>query len=221
MLKLQRCLISSPRDRDMSHAISMGRLGCSPARSEWCRAPGSAAQPAKHPEFGLGAASHCLLAKYARFPHPPQPPPQNSTFCHLHFFITSILMNSWQISDSCFHSFTFADGNILAYLKKKKLEVDTFWNFGTKMLCISFNISYIICRWKTQDQFKPGAQLGYSETFSMHSFYVLHLVRALLHFVITWSYQFSSQMGFWDKIPEQDKIPVREYYFKLELELDS
>lgn len=133
------------------------------------------------------------------------------------FFITSMLMNSWQISDSCFHSFTFADGNILAYLKKRSWRWTLFENLAQKMLCISFNISCIICKWKTWDQFKPGAQLGYSETFSMHSFYVLHLVRALLHFVITWSSQFSSQVGFWDKVLEQ----VREYYFKLELELDS
>lgn len=198
-------------------SLSMGRLGCSPARCEPCRVPGSAAQPAEASWVWSRCSFSLPSGKICTIPPPSTTSSQNPTFCHLHFFITSMLMNSWQISDPCFHSFTFADGNILAYLKKKKLEVDTFWKFGTKTLCISFNISCIICRWKTRDQFKPGAQLGYSETFRMHSFCVLHLVRALLHFVITWSSQFSSQMGFWDKTLEQ----VREYYFKLELELDS
>lgn len=116
-----------------------GRLGFTPAGREWCRAPGSAAQPAEAYEFGLGAASHCLLAKYACFPHSLQPPPQNPTFCHLHFFITSMLMNSWRISDSCFHSFTFADGNILAYLKKRSWRWTLFENLAQK--CYAFHLT--------------------------------------------------------------------------------
>lgn len=103
------------RDRALSHAVSMGKLGCSPARREWCRAPGSAetSQVWSGCRFSLPSGKICTI------PHPPPPPPQNPTFCHLYFFITTMLMNSWQISDSCFHSFTFADGNILAYLKKR------------------------------------------------------------------------------------------------------
>lgn len=154
----------------------------------------------KHPEFGLGRCSFSLPSgKYAPFPHPPQPPPKTQPSVTCIFFITSMLMNSWQISDSCFHSFTFADGNILAYLKKKKLEVDTFWKLGMKMLCISFNISCIIiivCRWKTQDQLKPRAQLGYSETFTiplMFCIWLEHCCILLSHealsFLLKWDFE--------------------------------
>lgn len=144
-----------------------GRLGFTPAGREWCRAPGSAAQPAEAYEFGLGAASHCLLAKYACFPHSLQPPPQNPTFCHLHFFYYEHVDE--QLTDFRFmlSQLHFRRWQYSSIFKKKKLEVDTFWKFSTKMLCISFNISCIIHRWKTGDQFKPGAQLGYSETFRM------------------------------------------------------
>lgn len=64
-LKLQRCLISSPRDRDVSHAVSMeGWDALQPGVSG---AELLALQHIlqKNPEFGLGAASHCLLTKHA------------------------------------------------------------------------------------------------------------------------------------------------------------
>ena len=142
------------RRRSVTHQLTPW---CAPARREWCRAPGSPARPAEAPQAVVYV--RLLIAFWQKgtcFPHPLQPPPQNPAFCHLPFFSMSMLMNSWQISDSHFHSFAFTDGNILAYLKKK-MEVDTFWKFGTKMWCISFNIFCIICRWETGDQFKTRA----------------------------------------------------------------
>lgn len=119
ILKPQRCLIPGPSDGALPHTASEGTQGCTPARS--ASSPSPRHNLRRTLSHGLCAASRCLLVKYACFPHPLQPPPQNPAFCRLHFVIISMLMNSWQISDSYFHNFTFTDGNILAYLKKKEI----------------------------------------------------------------------------------------------------
>lgn len=129
------------------------------------------------------------------------------------FFLMSMLMNSWQISDSYFHSFTFTRGNIPLYFKKRKWRWTIFENLAPK--CYAFHLTFpeLFAGGRLESSLKPGPQLGSTKTFRIYSFYIIHLFRALLHFAITWSSQFSSQIGFGDKMLEQ----VREYYFKLNI----
>lgn len=113
---------SWPRDAGLSHAGSMGTPGWASARCERCRAPGSAAQPAEAPRaavyvrllvaFGQNTRASPALCNLL---------PQTQPAVACIFLLRSMLMNSWQISDSYFHSFTFTDGNILAYFKKKDI----------------------------------------------------------------------------------------------------
>lgn len=77
-------------------------------------------------------ASHCLLVTNVCFPRCLIASSPEATFL-LHFFLMSILMDSWQISDLCFHSFTFPGGR---FRKKKQKQTRgghflKIWNWNT------------------------------------------------------------------------------------------
>lgn len=213
-LKWQRCLIPGPRDAGLSHTRSTRNSWCAPARCDWCRAPGSTAQPAEAPWAVVWVQlltafwkNTCAFPTLCNLLLKTQP----SVACI--FFLMSMLMNSWQISDSYFHSFTFTRGNIPPYFKKRKWRWTIFENLAPK--CYAFHLTFpeLFAGGRLESSLKPGPQLGCTKTFRIYSFYIIHLFRALLHFTITWSSQFSSQIGFGDKMLEQ----VREYYFKLNI----
>lgn len=140
------------------------------------------------------------------FPAASSLPPQKLPL--LHFFLTSMLMNSWQISDLCFDSFTFPDGNILADLEKKKRRWTLFENLKLKRNIFHLT-SLLSAGGSLEISLKWRLQADYPENWKRSSFYPPHLLWALLYGAIIWSSLLSPQTGFGHKLLGQD----REYCF--------
>lgn len=149
-------------------------------------------------------ASHCLLVTNVCFPRCLIASSPEATFL-LHFFLMSILMDSWQISDLCFHSFTFPGGR---FGKKKKTKTNRRWTLF-EYLKLKHNIfhltSLLSAGGSLEISLKWRPHPDYPETRKRSSFYPPHLFWALLHGAIICSSQLSPQTGFGDKLLGQDR----------------